>query len=89
MQFHVCADSIEFARQLINLGNKAAAKAGPFSGYYQPAFQLGLDMLQRMRYYPEIVSVLIAEDQVMKALDFAIQNDVTGIRVRSLVENAE
>jgi hypothetical protein len=46
-------------------------------------------MYQRMRYYPEIVSVLIAEDQVMKALDFAIQNEVTGIRVRSLVENAE
>ena len=25
----------------------------------------------------------------MKALDFAIQNEVTGIRIRSLVENAE
>ena len=46
-------------------------------------------MYQRMRYYPEIVSVLISEDQVMKALDFAIQNEVTGIRIRSLVENAE
>jgi len=29
-------------------------------------------MYQRMRYYPEIVTVLISEDQVMKALDFAI-----------------
>jgi hypothetical protein len=46
-------------------------------------------MYYRMRYYPEIVSVLIAEDQVMKALDFAIQNEVTGIRIRSVVENAE
>ena len=46
-------------------------------------------MYQRMRQYSEIVTTLIAEDQVMKALDFAIQYEVTGIRVRSLVENAE
>lgn len=46
-------------------------------------------MHQRMRYYPEIVSTLVAEDHVMKALDYAIQFEVSGVRLRSLLENAE
>ncbi len=46
-------------------------------------------MLQRMRYYPEIVATLVTEDQVMKALDYAVENEVHSIRYRSLMENAE
>lgn len=41
LQFHVFTDSLELARILVQLGSKGDRK----DAQYEPAFQLGLDML--------------------------------------------
>ena len=58
LQFYVLNDSLELARVLITLGSRGVTK----QAYYEPAFQLGLDMLQRLKQYQEIVVALINED---------------------------
>lgn len=86
LQFHVVTDTFELARFLIQLGNKEASKTELF---YEPAFQLGLDMLTRMKMFDEVVAVLIEEGHVMRALDFAYENKVTGMKVNSIQKNIE
>jgi hypothetical protein len=44
MQFSVFNDTLELARVLIQLGSKGGTK----QAHYEPAFQQGLDMLQRL-----------------------------------------
>ena len=85
LQFYVLTDSLELARVLVSLGSKGVTQ----QAYYEPAFQLGLDMLQRLRENQEIVVALINEDQVMKALDFALEHNVHSIKMSSLLENVE
>lgn len=48
LQFHVFLDSMELARVLVELGSRHSKKT---DSYYEPAFQLGLDMLQRLKQY--------------------------------------
>lgn len=79
-------DTFELARVLIQLGNKAASKSELF---YGPAFQLGLDMLTRLRMHNEVVAVLIEEDYVMRGLDYAYENNVTGMKMKAIRENVE
>jgi len=86
LQFHVFLDSLELARVLISLGSKHSANSDTF---YEPAFQLGLDMLQRLKQYQEIVIALVNEDFVMKALDFAIEHEVHSMKFASLLESVD
>ncbi len=86
LQFHVFTDSVELARVLISLGSKQAIQSDT---YYQPAFQLGLDMMQRLKQYQEIVVALVNDDYVMKALDFALEHEVHGMKLKALVESIE
>lgn len=46
-------------------------------------------MLQRLRMHSEIVLTLIHEDQVMRALDYAKENNVTGIKLKLILDNIE
>lgn len=63
------SDSLEFARSLISLG---AVESFDNKGlYYEPAYQLGLDMLKMLKSFDEIVVALLNEGLVMRALDFA------------------
>ena len=50
IQYHVLNDSLELARILLEIGSKEN-KEDPEHGkqYYAPAFQMGLDMLQRIK----------------------------------------
>jgi hypothetical protein len=56
---------------------------------YEPAFQLGLDMLQRLGHHQEIVTALVSEDCVMRALDYAQEHSVHGMRLSGLIDNVE
>lgn len=73
-------DSLELARILIDLGTKDldAQLKKPF---YAPAFQMGLDMLQRLKKQDEIVVSLINEGMILKALDFALDYNVNSMRL--------
>eukprot|EP00470_Lotharella_oceanica_P010730 CAMPEP_0170185070 /NCGR_PEP_ID=MMETSP0040_2-20121228/35539_1 /TAXON_ID=641309 /ORGANISM="Lotharella oceanica, Strain CCMP622" /LENGTH=269 /DNA_ID=CAMNT_0010431351 /DNA_START=177 /DNA_END=986 /DNA_ORIENTATION=- len=57
LQYHVLQDSKDFALQLISLQNQ-----------YEPAYQLGLDMLYRLSAFTEMMKVLLDHDQVLEAL---------------------
>ena len=57
--------------------------------HYSSAFQLGLDMLQRLRQHKEIVEALIAEDQAMRALDYALDHNVNSIKMSSILQNVD
>lgn len=46
-------------------------------------------MLQRLKQYQEIVVALINEDQVMKALDFALEHNVHSMKLSLILENVE
>ena len=46
-------------------------------------------MLQRLKQFQEIVVALVNEDYVMKALDFAIENDVHGMKLGSLLASVD
>jgi len=54
LQYHVFSDSLDLAKLLIYIGRKESSdelsddskKSKP---YYEPAFQLGLDMLVRLK----------------------------------------
>ena len=46
-------------------------------------------MLQRLRFYSEVCEALVAEDQVMRALDFALYLNVKGIRMSLILENVD
>ena len=50
---------------------------------------MGLDMLQRLKQHQEIVVALINEDQVMKALDFALEHSVHSMKLSLILENVE
>eukprot|EP00469_Lotharella_globosa_P006950 CAMPEP_0167779988 /NCGR_PEP_ID=MMETSP0111_2-20121227/5107_1 /TAXON_ID=91324 /ORGANISM="Lotharella globosa, Strain CCCM811" /LENGTH=700 /DNA_ID=CAMNT_0007670449 /DNA_START=15 /DNA_END=2117 /DNA_ORIENTATION=- len=57
LQYHVLQDSKEFALELISLQKR-----------YEPAYQLGLDMLYRLSAFTEMMKVLLEHDQVLEAL---------------------
>ena len=46
-------------------------------------------MLQRLKQHQEIVVALINEDQVMKALDFALEHNVHSMKLSLILENVE
>jgi uncharacterized protein YpiB (UPF0302 family) len=46
-------------------------------------------MMQRLKQYQEIVVALVNEEWVMKALDFAIEHEVHGMKLKALVECVE
>ena len=62
IQYHVLADSLELARILINIGEAED------EGRYEPAWQLGMDMLGRLRRYDEVVQIFVKKHMVHVSL---------------------
>lgn len=60
IQYHVIADSLHVACQLLSLED-----------FYPPSYQLALDMLKRLGSYDQIVEVLLAKGHVIQAARFA------------------
>lgn len=52
-------------------------------------YQLGIDMLARLKASEEIVYSLISEDKVMKALDYASEINMKGIKLSAIKENID
>ena len=46
-------------------------------------------MLQRLREFQEIGVALVNDDYVMKALDFALEHEVSGMKLKSLMESID
>lgn len=46
-------------------------------------------MLQRLGHHQEIVTALVNEDYVMKALDYALEHNVHSMRLSGLLDNVE
>ena len=90
IQYHVLADSLELARILLDLGSKES-RDDQESGkdFYKPAFQMGLDMLQRLKKFDEIVVALINEGMILKALDFALDYNVHSMRLSLFLQVIE
>ena len=82
--FNVFGDTYELAKALITLGSNKNAQ---LKTYYEPAMSMGLDMLARLRMHKEIVATLIQHDEVMRALDYALANEVHGIKLKPLYDN--
>jgi hypothetical protein len=60
LQYHVIADSLHVACQLLSLAPA-----------YEPSYQLALDMLKRLGAHDQIVEVLLTKGFVIQALRFA------------------
>lgn len=80
VQYHVLTDSLELSRILIELGSKEN-QGNPEAQFYAPAFQMGLDMLQRLKKFDEIVVALINEGHILKSLDYALDYNVHSMRM--------
>lgn len=74
VQYHVLNDSLELARTLLEIGSKENTQ-------HPPAFQMGLDMLQRLKKFDEIVVALINEGYILKSLDYALDYNVHSMRL--------
>lgn len=85
LQFHVLNDSPELSKTLIQVGSKHQKK----EYRYEPGYQLGVDMLKRLQMHDNVVQTLMEEDHVMKALDYAHETQVTGIKIPKITENIE
>lgn len=79
VQYHVLNDSLELARILLDIGGNEAKAGGEH--YHSPALQMGLDMLQRLKKFDEIVIALINEGMILKALDYALDYNVHSMKL--------
>jgi hypothetical protein len=77
LQYHVIEDHIPIALQLLQ-----------FKAQYPPAFQLALDMLSRLKAYPEIVEVFVAHDMPMRAAQVMLQYRVQSVPLHHIFEKA-
>ena len=57
--------------------------------YYEPAYQLGLDMLKKLKSNEEVVYALLHEGLIMRALDFALESDVHSLKLSVFIEFIE
>ena len=83
-------DSLELARILVDIGSKENKDdPSPERQFYAPAFQMGLDMLQRLKKQDEIVVALINEGHILKSLDYALDNNVHSMRLTLFLQVIE
>eukprot|EP00755_Sulcionema_specki_P009457 Sspe_Gene.43751::Locus_21370_Transcript_1_1_Confidence_1.000_Length_2508::g.43751::m.43751 len=68
LQYHVIEDTLPIALQLLKLEE-----------LYPPSFQLSLDMLCRLKAFPEIVEILITRGHLVRAVEIMNHNNVKNI----------
>ena len=87
LQYHVLSDQPDLARVLVLLGSTDEGMA--CSMHYLPAFQLGVDMMLRLKANEEIVAALISEGSALKALDFAVDAGVHSLKKSTILQCVE
>ena len=56
-------------------------KKTEFCLYYEPAYQLGLDMLKKIKSNEDVVYALLSEGLILRALDYAQDQGVQGLKL--------
>lgn len=51
-----------------------AVSDDPLVSFYEPAYQLGLDMLKKLKSNEEVVYSLLNEGLIMRSLDYAVES---------------
>lgn len=86
LQYHVLSDSLELARILVSLGSNESKRYHSDSSmqvynmHYEPAYQLGLDMLKKLKSNEEVVYALLNEGLIMRALDYALESNCQALK---------
>eukprot|EP00347_Sterkiella_histriomuscorum_P024036 403332528 len=84
MQYRVLNENPELARQLIILGSNESKVSGKC--YFEPAYQIGLDMLKKLKLFDEIVIALLNEKQILRALNFAQEYGIHSMKLSTFNE---
>jgi len=87
LQYHVLADSLELARILVTLGSRETMTDE--ESHYEPAYQLGLDMLKKLKSNEEVVYALLQEGLVMRALDYGVEAEAKGLKTSLFLQHVE
>lgn len=61
----------------------------PLVLYYEPAYQLGLDMLKKLKSNEDVVYALLGESLVMRALDYAVESNAHSLKLSPFLQFLE
>ncbi len=77
-------DMSELEGQYVSL-NRAAGKEREFSLFYEPAYQLGLDMLKKLKSNEDVVYALLNEGLLLRAIDYAQECQVHSLKLSHFI----
>jgi hypothetical protein len=76
-------DMSELEGQYVSL--KATGKEREFSLFYEPAYQLGLDMLKKLKSNEDVVYALLNEGLLLRAIDYAQECQVHSLKLSHFI----
>jgi hypothetical protein len=76
-------DLSELEGQYVSL--KVTGKEKEFSMLYEPAYQLGLDMLKKLKSNEDFVYALLNEDLLLRAIDYAQECQVHSLKLSHFI----
>lgn len=75
-----------------NSGSSSREEGNPHDPlvlFYEPAYQLGLDMLKKLKSNEDVVYSLLSEGLVMRALDFAVESGAHSLKLSLFLQFVE
>ena len=76
-------DLSELEGQYVSL--KITGKEKEFSLFYEPAYQLGLDMLKKLKSNEDVVYALLNEGLLLRAIDYAQDCQVHSLKLSHFI----
>jgi hypothetical protein len=76
-------DLSELEGQYVSL--KVTGKDKEFSLFYEPAYQLGLDMLKKLKSNEDVVYALLNEGLLLRAIDYAQDCQVHSLKLSHFI----
>ena len=76
-------DLSELESQYVSL--KVTGKEKEFSLFYEPAYQLGLDMLKKLKSNEDVVYALLNEGLLLRAIDYAQECQVHSLKLSHFI----
>ena len=77
-------DMSELEGQYVSL-NRGAGKDREFSLFYEPAYQLGLDMLKKLKSNEDVVYALLNEGLLLRAIDYDQEFQVHSLKLSHFI----
>lgn len=68
LQYQILSDSVDFAQLLIEISSRETLAANNMLGecqIYEPAFQMGIDMLHRLQNYDKMLDIFLRRGSVI------------------------